>query len=164
MLDALVIVRRGAVPLARTLASLVPGAVEGDLRRVAVIADLAGPDILDVIEAAGCEAIGGVPDRTSLQRAEAILTGPWLILADDGTVLPPGWPAALRQRLAVAETDGRSAVRFLPPGAGGAWSRRWQGLRGHVRVGDGLVVPKAALRRFDAAAGLVRGIRALTIC
>lgn len=79
--------------LARSLAALVPAAVEGLVQEVIVV-DLGSADgTATVADAAGCRLMTGDAERAgeSLRRAAASAKGRWLLFLRPGTVLESAW-------------------------------------------------------------------------
>ncbi len=99
MLHALIIADVSAEALAQTLADLVPGAVEGVVKRATVAAPLEADEALfEVADDAGAgftRLAGGFG-----ARAAAICDkGDWLMVLSAGTRLPYGWHAAAADHL-----------------------------------------------------------------
>lgn len=108
--------------LARTLSVLVPAAVDGLLRDVAVLAGMpADHRIVQVCEHAGCD----LRPRDALRQVIADCRAEWLVFLEAGAVLEPGWTEALR----VHAMGSSTAVRFTrSPRAKRTWLKRLTGL------------------------------------
>jgi hypothetical protein len=155
MFDAVVIAGADAEPAARTFATLVEGVVDGMVRRATLAShdDTAG--LRALADAAGCRIALGVSKGGFGDALEGNLETPHVIVLTAGALLPPDWPARLRQDL-----QRRGAP---PPDAGLAF--RPDGLvarlrvaaaltsRGRLPLGHGALTPVAALtgRGFDGA-------------
>lgn len=99
MFDAVVFAKADAKAAARTLASLVEGAVEGSLGRVTLISATRDAAIEALAEASGCGLAAGVaPEALAATLAERIAT-PHALAAEAGALMLPGWPAALDAEL-----------------------------------------------------------------
>jgi len=147
-------------PLARLLASLVPGAADGVVREV-IVADRGSTDgTRAVAEAAGClvlEAKG--PTGVQLAAgAAAASRGAWLMFVAPGIVLPPGWFAEVTAFVESAAGDGaaegRAAAFGLPTDrrarrVGAAAGRLRRAVTGMPDPDQGLVIARA----FYAALG-----------
>ncbi|MBZ8133364.1 hypothetical protein CLD20_08815 [Afifella sp. IM 167] len=98
---------REAHHLARSLAALVPAAVEGLVRDALVLGDSASEEMLAVTEAAGAEFFA------HHQLADAVRTarGDWLLVMEGGARPLDGWMGEVRAF--VADADGASAVFTL---------------------------------------------------
>lgn len=99
MLHALIIADASAEALARTLADLVPGAVEGVVKRATVAAPLEAADSLfEVADDAGASfkrLAGGFGARAAAISDK----GDWLMALSAGVRLPHGWHAAAADHL-----------------------------------------------------------------
>jgi glycosyltransferase involved in cell wall biosynthesis len=86
MLTVLIETKNSEEGLARTLASLVPGAIEGVVREV-IVRDLGSTDqTRRVAEHAGCHLLTG-----ELSAAIAQAKGAWLLVLEPGARLAEGW-------------------------------------------------------------------------
>ncbi|MBE7184854.1 MAG: glycosyl transferase family 2 [Methylobacterium mesophilicum] len=83
--------------LARTLASLVGGAVEGTVREVIVVLGTDAPGPLKVADHAGCRIV------KTLAEAIAVAKGEWLLMLEPGARLLEGWSESVM--LHVVEED-----------------------------------------------------------
>jgi hypothetical protein len=99
MIHALIIADQSAEALAQTLADLVPGAVEGVLKRATVAAPLDADEALFEVSddaGAGFKRLDGAFGA----RAAAISgAGDWVMALGAGTRLPYGWHAAVGDHL-----------------------------------------------------------------
>lgn len=77
--------------LASTLASLVPGAVEGIVREVVLVDREMGIDARKVADHAGCRVIAEEALREAIRTAK----GEWLLFLEPGARLMPGWIGAV---------------------------------------------------------------------
>lgn len=126
MLTALVLRPRNAFDLAATLATLVPGAVDGILREVVVV-DAPEGEIEAVAEHAGCRVLSS----PALLGDGFAPKGDWLLLVEAGERLPAGWIEASARHMGqaggslagrVPATGQRSLLRrLLPDRRGGGW-------------------------------------------
>ena len=95
MIHVLIVAEQSAEALAQTLADLVPGAVEGVVKRATVAAPLdAGEALFEVSDDAGAgfqRFVGAFGARA----AAALDSGDWLMVLGAGTRLPYGWYAAV---------------------------------------------------------------------
>lgn len=106
MLSVLIETRNDEERLARTLASLVGGVVEGMVREV-IVCDLGSTDqTAKVAEHAGCRYLPAGGIRAGIEAAR----GDWLLMLEPGARLVEGWTDA------VADHIGRlsNPVRFAP--------------------------------------------------
>jgi hypothetical protein len=97
--------------LAATLATLVPGAVEGVVRDVVLIDRGMTSASRKVADHAGCRVVSADDLRAAVEAAR----GEWLLLLEPGARLQPGWIAAVVEHAdAVAGGLARNpAARFL---------------------------------------------------
>ena len=112
MLSVLIETRNDEEGLARTLASLVGGAVEGVVREV-IVCDRGSSDRThDVAEHAGCRYLPNSPLAAGISQARS----EWLLMLEPGARLRDGWMEAV-----VAHAgSGAAAACFTParePGA-----------------------------------------------
>ncbi len=104
MLSVIIETRGEAEGLARTLASLVPAAVEGAVREV-IVRDPGGHEATRrIAEHAGCVLSAGGSLRAALGRARS----DWLLFLPPGARLGEGWIEAVRDHL----EEGGGAARF----------------------------------------------------
>jgi glycosyltransferase involved in cell wall biosynthesis len=119
MLSVIIATNDSERALVPTLAALVPGATAGLLGEV-IVADGGSRDATaEVADIAGCRFIVSTdPLGARLKAAAATTRAPWLMFLRAGSVLEPGWVAAVDRFIAKADLlDGaaRAAV-FRPPG------------------------------------------------
>ena len=150
MLTVVIETSNQAEALARTLSSLVGGAVEGIVREV-LVHDLGSTDGTErVAEHAGCRIVTRGALREGLGRAK----GDWLLFLEPGARLADGWIDAVRDHV---ET-GRGPARFTP--STGLWRRLLTG----TPLAAGLLIARSqALDRLaagDGPAAFARRIRA----
>lgn len=153
MLSVLIETKDHEEALARTLASLVPGAVEGVVREV-IVCDRGSTDHTHrVAEHAGCQylATGGIAAGIRQARFE------WLLILEPGARLVEGWAdevAAYTARNTMAARFSRSRAHRPP-----FLSRVFSGNRA---LADGLLIPKRQALPLSArsqdAEGLARGL------
>ncbi|MBL0937082.1 MAG: glycosyl transferase family 2 [Rhizobiaceae bacterium] len=133
MISVLIETKNDEDGLAKTLASLVSGAVEGLVREV-IICDLGSSDGTEVVaEHAGCVFLAGVRSEDAVARARS----EWVLMLQPGARLAPGWVEAAREHVAVAKgpaTFSRSRQTELP-----FWSK-W--LKRRERHAEGLLMRK----------------------
>ena len=92
MLSVVIPTLNGGRTLARTLAALVPGAVDGLVKEVVVADGGSTDDTLAIAEAAGCRTIAAERGRgTQLAAGAAAACGDWLLFLHADTVLDEGW-------------------------------------------------------------------------
>ncbi len=98
-------------PLARTLASLVPGAVDG-LVSEAIVADGGSRDSTAIVaDAAGCVFMATeAPLGRRLKTAGTKARAPYLLFVPPGTVLAAGWVAEVERFIERPEPDQSAAV------------------------------------------------------
>jgi glycosyltransferase involved in cell wall biosynthesis len=87
MLSVVIETRNDEEGLARTLASLIGGAVEGVVREVVVCDQGSTDQTHKVAEHAGCVWLAGVDIATAIDRAK----GEWLLFLQPGARLLDGW-------------------------------------------------------------------------
>lgn len=87
--------------LARTLASLVGGAVEGTVREVVVVLGTDAPGPFKVADHAGCR-IAKTP-----AEAIAVAKGDWLLMLEPGARLLEGWSESVMLHAAEADRPAR---------------------------------------------------------
>lgn len=140
MISVLIECREDAVALAATLATLVPGAVEGLIREVLVVDRGMDAATRKVVDHAGCRIVA----EREVAQALSVAKGDWLLLLEPGARLSAGWIEAVAEHVAAAALDGPGkAARFSAPpaGAGGLLRRMLQG--GGRPLLYGLLLPKA---------------------
>lgn len=155
MLSVLIETRNDEEGLARTLASLVPAAVEGIVREV-IVCDRGSTDHTHrVAEQAGCHflAAGGI--ATGIRQAK----GEWLLLLEPGARLDDGWIETVLDHAAHSTKAARFAQskHFRQPFLARVFSAR-RPLR------DGLVITKRQALSLshgdDSAAAMARAVSA----
>lgn len=149
MLSVLIETRNDEERLARTLASLVGGVVEGMVREV-IVCDLGSTDqTAKVAEHAGCRylATGGVGAGIGVAK------GDWLLFLEPGARLVEGWTDA------VADHVGRlsNPVRFAP--TRGARQPLLRRLLARPRgLAHGLVITRGQARALAGASDTMEAI------
>lgn len=143
--------------LARTLACLVGGAVEGVVREVVVCDRGSGDGTRTVAEHAGCEfAADGV--AAAIRRAK----GDWLLLLEPGAVLAEGWIGAVARHAAGSAVPARfaRAAGSRAPFLSRLFSRPGA-------LAQGLLIPRGRAAALAARAGsaeaLARGLAMRTL-
>jgi rSAM/selenodomain-associated transferase 2 len=103
--------------LGRTLAALVPAAIEGLVREVVVVDGGSSDVTCKIVDEAGARLIQSEPGR-GLQLAEGArqAKGRWLLFLHSDTVLQPGWEEEAFRHIqlveSVEEPDRAAAFRF----------------------------------------------------
>ncbi len=135
MISVLIETKDHETELARTLASLVSGAVEGVVREV-IVCDRGSTDGTALVaEHAGCVFVAD----TTAQEQVGTARGDWLLLLAPGARLASGWAEPVREHIAVSTAPARfarSSQTALP-----LWSRLFMR---RDRLAEGLLVPKPA--------------------
>ena len=155
MLSVLIETRNDEEGLARTLGSLVSGAVEGVVREV-IVCDQGSSDQTDrVAEHAGCHFVASGGIAAGIRQAK----GDWLLLIEPGAKLADGWTEAAIEHMATSTT----AARFSRSrGAGPSFLSRL--FRRDRPLACGLVITKrqaaALASRARDAGSLARGLSA----
>lgn len=158
MISVVIETRNDEDGLARTLASLVPGAVEGIVREV-IVCDLGSSDQTHrVADHAGCHFLpsGGVPAGIRHARSE------WLLIVEPGARMMDGWIGAVRDHLATSV----EAARFSAVANGGSsfLARLFSARR---PLSQGLLIPRrqalGLCRPGAGAAALAGAIKARRI-
>ncbi|MCW4116508.1 glycosyl transferase family 2 [Aurantimonas sp. MSK8Z-1] len=142
MLSVFIETRAHSAELALTLASLVPGAVEGVIREVVVVEREPDEATRKVADNAGCRLIAARQLAAALRSAK----GEWLLWLEPGARLSEGWTEPV-----VAHLAGGAAVaaRFHPlRPAGAGWS--WRLRRGRSALRDGLLLPRAEVSTLQS--------------
>lgn len=102
MISVLIETRNSEEELARTLSTLVGGAVEGVVREV-IVCDRGSTDQTHhVAEHAGCSFVSG-PAATGVRQAKS----EWLLLLEPGAKLIDGWMESVASHIAKATIAGR---------------------------------------------------------
>ncbi len=163
MLSVLIEAREEPVLIASTLASLVPGAVEGLVGDVVLIDEGMGPEARRVADHAGCRI-----RQEPLLACIAAAKGDWILFIEAGARPTPGWVDEISGFLADA-AEGRArarAARFRVARQDRPFL--WAGLtfRRSLMAG-GLVARKsdamAAVTPDRGMAGLVRALRPMVL-
>ncbi|GGA77084.1 glycosyl transferase family 2 [Brucella endophytica] len=97
MVSVIIETKNDEEALARTLAGLVSGAVEGLVRDVLVVDHGSSDHTRDVADAAGCVFLANKPFADAVRQAR----GDWLLLLEPGARLLEGWPEAVRDHIEV---------------------------------------------------------------
>ncbi len=157
MLSVLIETRNDEEGLARTLASLVGGVVEGVVREV-IVCDLGSTDqTAKVAEHAGCRHLsGGVAAGAAAAKSD------WLLVLEPGARLVEGWADVVADHVA---HSGKPA-RFSPArGARAPWYRRLFSRR--RAVANGLIIARkeaAASQRISGGAeALAASVRPVSL-
>ncbi len=100
-------------PLVRTLAALVPGAIDGLVSEVIVADGGSRDDTAGVADAAGCNflLVEGPLGRRLKKAAEAA-RAPWLLFLRPGTILDSAWTAEATRLIERAPTHSNTAASF----------------------------------------------------
>lgn len=151
MLTVLIETHNHQDALARTLASLVSGAVEGIIREVVVYDRGSTDQTATVADHAGCVILPGGDLLAGVRRAR----GDWLLFVEPGARLSEGWVEAVFSHVGHAATPARF-LRARSPEAG-FLARMMTRSR---PLSEGLLVSKrqalAKLRPGDEAEALAR--------
>lgn len=133
MISVLIETKDNENELAKTLASLVPGAVEGLVREV-IVCDHGSSDGTELVaEHTGCVFLATASYKDALARARS----DWVLILKPRARLVPGWIEAAREHVAVADrpaTFSRSRQTELS-----FWSK-W--LKRREDFGEGLLMRK----------------------
>ena len=147
-----VLLEAGADPaaLGATLATLVPGAIEGLVREVVVVDRGLDAATREVADDAGCRIVSGAALADAIRMAR----GEWLLLLEPGARLSPGWIDSVGAHFGDAAAGPRSprAARFsrARQDRPSVWARM---TRRASALSDGLLLPKAdALARLEPKA------------
>lgn len=152
MLSVLIETRNDEEALARTLASLIGGAVEGVVREV-IVCDTGSTDQTHrVAEHAGCQYVASGGVVAGIRQAK----GDWLLLLEPGARLVEGW---------IDEVVAHTARQTMPARFSRARGSRVPFLArvfsGNRALADGLVIGKqqaaAAAKSAGSAEAIARG-------
>ncbi|MFD1987547.1 glycosyltransferase [Mesorhizobium newzealandense] len=152
MLSVLIETRNDEEGLARTLASLIGGAVEGVVRDV-IVCDTGSTDQTHrVAEHAGCQCVtGGI--AVGIRQAK----GDWLLLLEPGARLVEGWIDAV-----VAHTARQTMAARFSRARGSRTPFLARIFSGNRALADGLVIRKhqaaAAAKSAGSAEAIARGL------
>jgi hypothetical protein len=162
MITAVITDLRDETRLEATLASLAPAAIDGFIRELLVIGEVADPMALELAEDAGADAVEGADGFAS---ACARARQPWLLILPAGVRLQVGWEDAVRAHARRRpEAAGHFKWATSTPGVGAraveaaAGARCW--VLGRPAAEQGLLVRKAAVAHLAAtdSAALARGL------
>ena len=154
MLSVLIETRNDEEALARTLGSLIGGAVEGVVRDV-IVCDTGSTDQTHrVAEHAGCHCVtGGI--AAGIRQAK----GDWLLLLEPGSRLMDGWIDAV-----VAHTARQTMAARFSRARGSRTPFLARVFSGNRAMADGLLISKlqaaAASKRAGSAEAIARGLAA----
>ncbi len=158
MLSVLIETRNNEEGLARTLASLVGGVVEGMVREV-IVCDLGSTDqTAKVAEHAGCRHLtaGGIGAGIAAAK------GDWLLFLEPGARLVEGWADVVADHIA---HSGKPARFSSARGARSHWIRRLFSRRN--AVANGLVISRkqaaASQLAANGAQALAASVRAASL-
>lgn len=154
MLSVLIETRNDEEGLARTLASLIGGAVEGVVRDV-IVCDTGSTDQTHrVAEHAGCQYVtGGI--AAGIRQAK----GDWLLLLEPGSRLVEGWIDAV-----VAHTARQTMAARFSRARGSRTPFLARIFSGNRALADGLLISKlqaaASAKSAGSAEAIARGLAA----
>lgn len=135
MISVLIETRDDEAELARTLASLVPGAVEGVVREV-IVCDRGSTDGTALVaDHAGCVFLANALAAGEVRTAR----GDWLLFLQPGARLVSGWVEPVREHITVSAVP--ACFSRSPQTALSLWSRLFA--KRHEFT-EGLLVPKSA--------------------
>jgi hypothetical protein len=146
MYDAIVLAQE-AEPAARTLSTLVEGAVEGLLNHVLLVSDRDSPDLAALADAAGCRCELSVAHDALAEALKRHLVTSHALAFAAGAVLPAGWPGRLRDELRRrGQPDAEMSLLFRPERRLEAWKLiAAVSLQGRMPLGYGALLPRARL-------------------
>lgn len=155
MLSVVIETRNHEDALARTLASLVSGAVEGVVREVIVCDDSSSDHTHTVAEHAGCHYLPGAHLDAGIRQARS----EWLLLLEPGARLLDGWMEAVLAH--AGDASGPARFRRARQSSEPFLSRIFSGRR---PLAEGLVITRRqalSLSRADISAqALARSVSA----
>ena len=149
-------VRDAAAQLPPCLAALAEGAVDGLVAEVILADGGSTDDIADLADGVGARLLAAAPGRgPQLRAGAAAARAPWLFFLHADTVLPPGWPGAIRAHIERApDRAGYARLAFDSAHPMARVTAGWANLRARafaLPYGDqGLLVARAV---YDAAGG-----------
>lgn len=146
MYDAIVLAQE-AEPAARTLSTLVEGAVEGLLNHVLLVSERQSDDLAALADAAGCRCELGVSPDVLPEALKRHLVTPHALAFQAGAVLPAGWPGRLRDEFRRrGQPDPEMSLLFRPEKRLEAWRLiAAVSLRGRMPLGHGALLPRVRL-------------------
>jgi hypothetical protein len=158
MVSVIIESRNEGEALALTLAALVPGALEGVIGDVVVLADAIDEETRLVADAAGCTRVTkGVAEAIAATRSD------WLLLLEPGARPTGNWIEAIGAHVANETRPARFRLS-------GSWFSRLASMlrRGrNAPLAAGLLLPKAEIRQAAAKArtlaDLARGQRPVSL-
>jgi glycosyltransferase involved in cell wall biosynthesis len=153
MLSIVIATHNCARILGPTLASLVPGAIEGIVSEVIAVDTGSTDDTLAFADAAGCVVVPAAARAAGLRAAATAARARWLMFLRPGFLPEPHWTLAVEQFL---ETVG-VAVEWPAASFGRPTDREWSWSTPQQRVRR-LVAP--ILRPLDPDQGLLISKRA----
>ena len=153
MLSIVIVTHNCARSLGPTLASLVPGAVEGIVSEVIAVDTGSSDDTLELADAAGCVVVLAASRAAGLRAAATAARTRWLMFLRPGFLPEPHWTLAVGRFLETvgAEVDWPAAIFARPADRESSRSTARQLLRR-------LVAP--ILRPLDPEQGLLISKRA----
>ncbi len=156
MYDAVIFADADPEPAARTLSSLVEGAVEGLLNHVVVISASESEGLSALADAAGCRLELGVTEPKLPEALRRHLVTPHTLAFAAGALPPVGWPARLKDELRRrGDPDPEMALLFRPERRREAWKLIAQvSLRGRMPLAHGALVPRSLLPGYRG--GLIK--------
>ncbi|MEW5421240.1 glycosyltransferase [Amorphus sp. 3PC139-8] len=110
MLSVIIPTQNNELALARCLAALVPGAVDGVVAEV-IVADRCSSDgTAQVADAAGCRIVSqDTPRQARVEAALAVVErGTWVLVLEPTVALEPGWQREVGSFIDGTERAGRS--------------------------------------------------------
>ncbi len=131
MLSVIIATLNSEGGLARTLASLVPGAIDGVISEVIVADGGSADNTATVADVAGCKflLVDGAAGRR-LKAAAAAGRKPWLLFVPPGAVLEPEWTGAVSRFIAESSGPDRAALICRRATAQRPLGRLWRLLTG----------------------------------
>jgi glycosyltransferase involved in cell wall biosynthesis len=153
MLSIVIATRNCARSLGPTLASLVPGAVEGIVSEVIAVDTGSTDDTVALADAAGCVVVPAASRAAGLRAAATAARARWLMFLRPGFLPEPHWTLAVGRFLETVRADiDWPAATFARP-TGGEWARSTA-----QQLARRLVAP--ILRPLDPDQGLLISKRA----